>query len=232
MSQTNEFGQPIGESLDLAHPVSPPTAASLSGRFCQLVSLDASAHSSDLYEAYLAPDDDADWTYLPYGPWTSPTDFGAWVAEVQDQPDPMFFAVIDNSSGRATGVASYLRVNPNSRSIEVGHIHFARVLQNTPVATEAMYLMMQNAFELGYRRYEWKCDALNKPSRAAAIRLGFTWEGEFRQATVYKGRNRDTSWFSILDWEWPTIKTACETWLAVENFDSDGQQLTRLQDHR
>ena len=138
--------------------------------------------------------------------------------------DPLFFAILDRADGKPAGVASYLRITPASGSIEVGHIHDAPRLQRSPAATEAMYLLMQRAFELGYRRYEWKCDALNAPSRAAALRLGFQYEGLFRQAVIYKGRNRDTTWFSIIDGEWPRLKRAYEQWLAPENFDGGGRQ--------
>ena len=143
--------------------------------------------------------------------------------------DPLFHAVVDRANGRATGVASYLRIEERAGVIEVGHINYAPPLQRTPASTEAMYLMMRRVFdELGYRRYEWKCDALNAPSRAAARRLGFRFEGIFRQATVYKGRNRDTAWFSVLDSEWPALKAAFERWLSPENFDEDGRQRQSL----
>jgi RimJ/RimL family protein N-acetyltransferase len=143
--------------------------------------------------------------------------------------DPLFHAVVDAASGLAVGVASYLRITPASGFIEVGHINFSPRLQKTPAATEAMYLMMARAFALGYRRYEWKCDALNQPSCAAARRLGFSYEGIFRQATIYKGRNRDTAWFSILDSEWPAMKAAFESWLTPDNFDDNGRQRKKLE---
>ena len=136
--------------------------------------------------------------------------------------------VIDKTSGDAIGVASYLRINPKEGSIEVGHINFSPRLQQSIGATETMFLMMQWAFENGYRRYEWKCNALNLKSRAAAQRLGFSYEGIFRQATIAKGRNRDTAWFGIIDKEWPDLKQAFQTWLVADNFDSNGQQKQRL----
>jgi len=145
--------------------------------------------------------------------------------------DPLFHAVVDERSGDAVGVLAYLRIDPQNGAIEVGHINFSPRLQRTPAATEALYLMARRAFdELGYRRYEWKCDSLNAPSRRAATRLGFQFEGLFRQAGVYKGRNRDTAWFSILDAEWPALRTAYEQWLASENFDADGRQRRSLGD--
>lgn len=142
--------------------------------------------------------------------------------------DPLFFAIIDAATSSPTGVASYLRITPAAGSIEVGHLHYSPGLQRTPAGTEAMFLMMQWAFANGYRRYEWKCDSLNAPSRAAAERLGFLFEGIFRQATIYKGRSRDTAWFSIIDAEWPLLRKAFQTWLLPENFGPDGRQQTRL----
>jgi RimJ/RimL family protein N-acetyltransferase len=144
--------------------------------------------------------------------------------------DPLFHAVIDSATQKAVGVASYLRIDPASGSIEVGHIAYAPGLQRTPAATEAMVLMMQRAFELGYRRYEWKCDALNAPSRAAAQRLGLSFEGVFRQASLYKGRNRDTAWYAAIDQDWPALQAAFLRWLDPTNFDANGRQRTRLSD--
>jgi RimJ/RimL family protein N-acetyltransferase len=172
--------------------------------------------------------DDRRWTYLPYGPFANLEEYYAWVDDVAHRDDPMFFAII-NSSGKAAGVASYQHVEPLNGSIEVGHISFSSLLQATTAATEAMYLMMRNAFdELGYRRYEWKCDALNQPSRLAAERLGFSYEGTFRQMRVVKGRNRDTAWYSITDRDWLLVKPAFEQWLVPSNFDVQGRQRLRL----
>jgi len=168
------------------------------------------------------------WTYLPYGPFESPDGYRDWVTERSRDSDPLFLAIVDGATGLATGVASYLRIDSGNGSIEVGHLAYSPLLQRTPAATEAMYLMMRHAFELGYRRYEWKCNALNTPSRVAAQRLGFAYEGIFRQASVVHGRNRDTAWYAIIDSEWPALQAAYEQWLAPANFDSDGQQKTRL----
>ena len=162
------------------------------------------------------------------GPSSNSEEFRRWIENDCLAEDPLFFAVIPRSTGKAAGIASYLRIKPESGSIEVGHIHFSPSLQRTPAATEAMFLMMRQAFELGYRRYEWKCDALNGPSCSAAERLGLSFEGIFRQATVYKGRNRDTAWFAAIDAEWPLLRDAFERWLRPENFDSDGRQLQSL----
>jgi RimJ/RimL family protein N-acetyltransferase len=170
------------------------------------------------------------WTYLAYGPFASLTSYREWMQSVCKANDPLFFAVIDLKSRQPVGVASYLRIDPAVGSIEVGHLAYSPLLQRTPAATESMFLMMRQAFQLGYRRYEWKCDALNAPSRSAAERLGFTFEGIFRQATIYKQRNRDTAWYSIIDTEWPRLETAFQWWLDPANFDAQGKQQIRLSD--
>ncbi|MEL6423216.1 MAG: GNAT family protein, partial [Pseudomonadota bacterium] len=154
--------------------------------------------------------------------------YRAWVEAVAGRSDPMFFTVIERASQRAMGVASYLRIDPENGSIEVGHIHFSPLLQRNPAGTEALYLMMRQAFELGYRRFEWKCNALNERSRHAAQRLGLSYEGVFRHATIAKGRNRDTAWYAAVDSEWPRLQAAYDTWLAAENFDDDGRQRVAL----
>jgi RimJ/RimL family protein N-acetyltransferase len=162
---------------------------------------------------------------LFYGPFDSFDAYRRWLVAMTESNDPLFYAIVDNASGKAVGVAAYMRIDPANGVIEVGHLNFSPALQRTAAATEAMYLMMRRAFdELGYRRYEWKCDSLNAPSRSAAERLGFHYEGLFRQAIIYKNRSRDTAWFSIIDSEWPARKTAFERWLAPENFDAAGRQ--------
>ncbi len=170
------------------------------------------------------------WTYLPYGPFHSFTEFESWLVAFGVGTDPMVHAILDSESNDVAGIAAFMRITPASGSIEVGHVVFSPRLQCATLATEAMYLMMRRAFELGYRRYEWKCDALNAKSRTAAQRLGFSFEGIFRQATVYKNRNRDTAWFSVIDGEWPALRQAFERWLAASNFDADGRQRLRLSD--
>jgi RimJ/RimL family protein N-acetyltransferase len=193
-----------------------------------LVPLDVEAHGGQLWEAFSADMTGVDWTYLPVAPIETEADFGVFLRAAEASEDPLYFTVL-NAEGRAVGHATYLRIDPANGVIEVGYIHFSPLMQRTPMSTEAMYLMMAYVFEtLGYRRYEWKCDALNAPSLAAAKRLGFTFEGVFRQAVVYKGRNRDTAWLSVLDSEWPALKARFERWLDVENFDSKGRQRTRL----
>ncbi len=225
----NSLGQPIGAPLPVGWTPPPwPSHSSLSGRFCRVEALDPQKHAADLYEANLSDVDGRNWTYLGYGPFADVESYRAWMTTIYQGEDPLFFAIIDAETDKAVGVASYLRIAPAAGSVEVGHIHYSDRLKQTPAATEAMFLLMQHVFELGYRRYEWKCDALNAPSRAAAQRLGFSYEGVFRQAVVYKGRNRDTSWYAIIDSEWPALRKAFLAWLAPENFDADGRQRIRL----
>ncbi|MEY4941390.1 MAG: hypothetical protein RIQ93_3125 [Verrucomicrobiota bacterium] len=226
----NSLNQPVGAPLRDWRPPARPSRDGLVGRFCRLESLDPARHAADLHEANALDADGRMWTYLPYGPFGNLAEYRAWMEAKWLGDDPLFYAIVDAASGHAVGVASYLRIDPASGAIEVGHLGFSPPLQRTPAATEAMALMMAHVFALGYRRYEWKCDALNAPSRAAAVRLGFTFEGIFRQATVVKGRNRDTAWYSMLDSEWPARQIAFEGWLAPENFDATGRQRQRLGD--
>lgn len=224
----NEFKQPIGPPVgDWAPPPFPPREP-LEGRFCRLEPLDPARHADALHRAIAAEPDPRNWTYLPYGPFASAQAYRGWMETVCAAADPSFYAIVDRQAGEALGVAGYLRIAPAAGSIEVGHIRYSDRLKRTPAATEAMYLMMRRAFELGFRRYEWKCDALNAPSRMAAQRLGLSFEGIFRQATVYKGRSRDTAWYATIDAEWPQLREAFEQWLDPANFDGDGRQRTRL----
>lgn len=200
----------------------------MEGGYCRLEALDPNRHAEGLHAMYAEDVDGRNWTYLPYGPFDSLESYQQWLATLSQGEDPLFFAILRKPDLVAVGVASYLRITPASGAIEVGHIHFSERLKRSPAATEAMYLMMKTAFELGYRRYEWKCDALNAASRAAAQRLGFSYEGTFRQATVYKGRNRDTAWYSVVDREWPELSRSFSEWLAPGNFDDHGGQRTRL----
>lgn len=228
----NDLGQMVGASIEPPAPLRSELNVTMGGSYCRLEPLDAAAHGPELYAAYAEATDDGDWTYLPYGPFASEDEFTAWLPSYESQADPVFFTIIDGATGLCSGLASYLRINPASASIEVGHIHLSRRLQQTAAATEAMYLMMQRAFACGYRRYEWKCDDLNAPSRAAARRLGFIYEGTFRQATHYKSRNRDTAWFGICDVDWPALDREFTRWLVSENFDDDGHQRSTLRhDH-
>lgn len=222
----NALGQPIGLPLGDTSPRPVPPRTDMVGRYCSVVPLSPD-HADDLYSAFRADHEDHIWTYLPNGPYHDPADFRAWVDQAVTWDDPLMHAILVN--GRALGHASYLRITPASASIEVGFITLSPALQRTRAATEFQFLMMQRAFDdLGYRRYEWKCDALNAPSRKAALRLGFTYEGTFRQATHYKGRNRDTAWFSILDGEWPALKQRFVRWLSPDNFDAHGMQKSAL----
>jgi RimJ/RimL family protein N-acetyltransferase len=229
-ARMNALGQPIGAAVQGWSPPPRPPREPMQGRYCRVELLDITRHAADLHAANCAASDPRDWTYLAYGPFESLEDYCAWIQRVCLSDDPLFHAIIDSTTDKAVGVASYLRIEPASGSIEVGHINFSPLLQRTPAATEAMYLMMQRAFELGYRRYEWKCDALNARSRAAAQRYGLSFEGVFRQATVYKGRNRDTSWYAAIDQEWPALQSAFLQWLDPANFDQSGRQRVRLAD--
>jgi RimJ/RimL family protein N-acetyltransferase len=227
--RSNELGQPIGFPLPgwTARP-RPPRSA-MEGHFCDVEPIDPARHAADLHAANSLDREGRNWTYLPYGPFARIEEYRLWLNRMSAGDDPLFHAIIERRSGRAVGVASYMRIDPAAGVMEVGGINYAPPLQRTPAATEAMYLMMRRVFgELGYRRYEWKCDSLNAPSRAAAVRLGFRYEGMFRQATVYKVRNRDTCWFSILDGEWPALKAAFECWLDPANFDAAGRQRQSL----
>ena len=221
----NPIGLPLGEVIK---PGLPDPAVNLVGQYCHLEVLDADRHSDQLYEVFSIDTEGRLWTYMPQGPFKSAAEYRTWVEAAQHKADPFFYAIIDSKTGKAVGVASYLRVDPGASSIEVGWITFSPLIQQRPIATESMYLMMKNAFELGYRRYEWKCNALNAPSISAAMRLGMSFEGLFRQATMVKGHNRDTAWFALLDRDWPIVKSAFETWLAPENFDEHGQQKQSL----
>ncbi|HMR31042.1 MAG TPA: GNAT family protein [Geminicoccaceae bacterium] len=225
----NATAQPTGFPLPDWTPRPQPPRTAMQGRFARLEPLDADRHAGDLFAANAADPDGRMWTYMGYGPFATLADYRAWAEAAAKSGDPLFHAIVDLSTGRAAGVASYLRIEPAVGVIEVGHIALSPSLQRTAAATEAMWLMMRRVFEeLGYRRYEWKCDALNAPSRRAASRLGFTYEGTFRQATIYKGRNRDTAWFSIIDAEWPRIDAAFRRWLSPDNFDTAGRQRRRL----
>jgi RimJ/RimL family protein N-acetyltransferase len=226
---SNHLGQPIGFPVDGWAARQRPSRTPMTGRFCRIEPLDAGRHAAELYATNSEDRDGRMWTYLPWGPCGGFDDYRAAIEAGLRREDFVTYAVIDAASGKAAGVASYLNINPAAGSIEVGGIAYAPALQRKPAGTEAMYLMMRRVFdELGYRRYEWKCNALNAPSRAAAKRYGFQFEGISRQAEIVKGRNRDTAWFSIIDSEWPGIKAAFERWLGPGNFDGDGRQRTSL----
>lgn len=228
----NELGQTIGYAVpDWTSRALPPRSA-MQGRYCRVEPLDIERHANDLFVANQQDSSGAGWTYMFVEPFATLKDYRKWLEQaVAAQDDPFYHAIVEVVSGKAVGVAAYMRLNPAHGVIEVGSIRYSPLLQRTRAATEAMYLMMARVFdELGYRRYEWKCDALNEPSCRAAQRLGFTYEGTFRQAAVYKGRNRDTAWYSIIDSEWPVLKRAYEQWLDPTNFAGDGAQRQSLGD--
>jgi RimJ/RimL family protein N-acetyltransferase len=229
----NSFGQPIGPAAPGWSMRPRPPRTDMAGRYCRLEPVSVQRHEKDLFAAYMAAPDGRDWTYLFSDRPASESDFNAYLAKLEKSEDPLHFAIVNSATNRAIGTAALMRIEPAHGVIEVGSITFSPLLKKTRAATESMYLMMRRAFdELGYRRYEWKCDSLNAPSRAAALRYGFTFEGIFRQAIVYKGRSRDTAWFSITDTEWPRIRAAFEAWLAPGNFNADGRQKRSLSDLR
>ncbi|MGY2875536.1 RimJ/RimL family protein N-acetyltransferase [Marmoricola sp. URHA0025 HA25] len=224
--RTNEHGQPIGRAVQW-RPRPEVRPVTLVGHWSRIEPV-AAHHLPQLYDALVQRSPASIWTYLAVGPFAEPTGLDAWLRDLNDDPGAVPHTIC-TSAGRAVGVASYLRLDHLNGSAEVGGIALSAELQRTTAATESMYLMMRHVFDdLGYRRYEWKCDSLNEPSRRAAARLGFTYEGTFRNALVYKDRNRDTDWFSITDAEWPGVRSALEAWLDPANFDDEGQQRTSL----
>jgi RimJ/RimL family protein N-acetyltransferase len=228
MAHTNHLGQPIGYAVPNWMPPPFPERIALVGHYCRVEPLHPDRHAADLFAANSLDTEGAMWTYLGVGPFASLDEYRAWIEHVYQADDPQFYAIIDHASEQAVGVAAFLRIAPAQGSIEVGHIAYSPRLQRTPAATEAMFLMMRRAFELGYRRYEWKCDVLNARSREAAQRYGLSFEGVFRHALVYKGRNRDTAWFAAIDTEWPELRAAFRRWLDPANFDMEGNQIVPL----
>lgn len=223
----NEFDQPVGAPLPDWRGAEFPPRRTLNGWGCRLEPLDPERHGPGLWQAFRA-DSGAMWTYLTTGPYATEADMLVWLRECAAKTDPQFYTIFDEDGEQPLGLASYLRIDPLAGSIEVGWLHFSPALQRSRLATAAMALMMANAFALGYRRYEWKCNALNKPSWQAALRLGFSYEGTFRQNRVDKGRTRDTAWFSVIDSEWPALQACFARWLAPDNFDERGRQRLRL----
>lgn len=223
--------RPVGPAVDGWSECSRPARATIEGVWGRLEPLDTAKHGKDLWAA--VDGHDSVWTYLGYGPFATESAFMSWLAGRETLTDPMYWVVVDQKTGKALGALTLMEIRPANGVIEIGHIFFAPVLQRTPAATEAVFLAMRHAFaDLGYRRFEWKCDALNAPSRAAAIRFGFTYEGIFRQHMVIKGRNRDTAWYSVLDKEWPVLEAAFAAWLKPDNFDAAGRQKAALADLR
>lgn len=232
MNQHNHFGQPVGDALPDWQPRPYPQRQTLQGRLCYLEPL-AGKHAEALFAAHQLAPDTRSWTWLLREPDSSVEEFSAWVAGLTGLSDPIHFAVIDRQTRQPVGSLALMRIDANNGVVEVGHVHFSPLLSRTAMATEAHWLLMRYVFDtLGYRRYEWKCNSLNEPSRRAAQRLGFHYEGRFRQALVIKGHNRDTDWFSIIDAEWPQIDSAMQKWLASDNFSADGQQIRALESLR
>ncbi|WP_366929948.1 GNAT family protein [uncultured Thioclava sp.] len=223
----HEFGAALGDWHAPPHPADAPDAVLIAGRFMRLERLRPD-HAAGLFAAFEGAD--AVWDYMPHGPFPHLDDLARWITQASTLRDPWFYAVIEAQSGRPLGVLSFLRISPEIGSIELGWITLAPALQGKCAASEAFLAAIRWAFKAGYRRFEWKCDALNLASRRAAQRLGLSYEGTFRQATIYKGRNRDTAWFAAIDADWPALSVAYQTWLDPSNFDATGRQRKRLSD--
>jgi RimJ/RimL family protein N-acetyltransferase len=229
MTRTNEYQQPIGEAVIDWTPRERPARIAIEGKHCRIEPLDADRHAADLFDAYGQAPDGSDWTYLFVGPFTDFDAFRDYLTKAAASTDPLHYTVVDSASGKAVGTLALMRIEPVHGVIEMGSVTLSPLLKQTRISTEAQYLLMRHVFDdLGYRRYEWKCDSLNAPSRKTALRLGFEFEGIFRQAIVYKGRNRDTAWYAIIDKDWPRIRRAFERWLADDNFDANGKQRASL----
>jgi RimJ/RimL family protein N-acetyltransferase len=229
-STPDHNGNPIGLAVESLEPAERPDDTPLIGNRVRLERLSAEDHAHDLFVSLTTEPHSSLWTYMPHGPFDTERDLTAWIAGVEQSTDPLFYAIIDAATGHAIGIAAYLRIDTLNRTIEVGWLTFSSQLRRSTLATEAMHLMARHAFERGFRRYEWKCNALNGPSIAAAERLGFSFEGVFRNAVIVKGHNRDTAWFAITDSDWPAVSAAHSTWLLPENFDDEGNQRTSLRD--
>ena len=227
---TSDLRLPLGVPLPDWTRRASPQPVTIDGRFCRIEPLDATRHGDDLVAAF-RDTAESSWVYLFIGPFTDDAGIRDWITDSAGSKDYIYSAIIDRGTGRAAGLCAYMRPDIANGVVEIGSIHYSDALKRTPATTEAMYLLMRHVFEnLGYRRYEWKCNSFNAPSRRTALRLGFRFEGIFRNHMVVKGHNRDTAWFSILDSEWPVLKSAYEKWLAPENFDRGGQQRVSLSD--
>lgn len=228
MPETNHYGQTVGDMLPYWNGVQPLPRSVLQGHYCRLEPLDARRHTHDLLRAYTATENDSDWTWLAGERPTGLDSMARWIVGKMIDTSVHPFAVVENASGDALGVVAWLAINNQNGSVEIGHVTWSPRMKNSVLGTEAVWLMLRYAFASGYRRVEWKCDSLNAASRRAAERMGFTWEGRFRQHMVRKGRNRDTDYLSMLDSEWPLRDAAISAWLSAENFDAQGQQKQKL----
>ena len=219
-----KYGEIVNNFSEPPHPA----GISIEGKLVSLRPLVASNYSEELFLSNSLDKDGINWAYLPYGPFKTELEYHKWIESFEKNDDPVFFAIISKKLNKAIGIASYLRINPADGLIEVGHINYSPLLQRTTEATEAMFLMMKWAFDNGYRRYEWKCNALNLRSRNSAQRLGFSYEGVFRQMAIVKGQNRDTAWFAIIDKEWEKVEDCFNQFLSDGNFDKDGRPMISL----
>lgn len=225
----NQFGQTLGAAVDNWVTRQTPQQINLQGQYCLLEPMNIDKHANDLYLALTSNNEGESWTYLPYGPFASLVEFQTWLQKTMLDTTTQLYAILNTKTKQVVGISGYLRITPEHGVIEIGHLHFSSLLKRTPMATEAIYLMLKFVFdELGYRRCEWKCNALNEASHLAALRFGFKFEGIFRQHFVFKNHNRDTAWFSIIDNEWPPLKMKYKKWLAANNFNSDGIQIKKL----
>jgi RimJ/RimL family protein N-acetyltransferase len=229
MQQKNQFGQLLGHLVENWIPCQRPARAPIQGRYCILEPIEINKHAVKLFDVLAIDNQGESWTYLPYGPFDTISEFKDWLIKTMSDNDTLLYAILDIKTQEPIGISGYLRMNPEHGVIEIGHLHFSALLKQTSLATEAIYLMLQHAFdELKFRRCEWKCNDLNEPSRRAAERFGFTFEGIFRQNYVFKNRNRDTAWFSIIDNEWPILKEKFDKWLHPNNFSAAGKQILKL----
>lgn len=224
----NEFGQPVGEALPDWKPVSLPVAKVINGRYCRLEPLDSVRHGDALFAAYASAPDDSDWTYLTEDRPSSLAVFHIWLRQRAAEKGFVTFTVVCTQRNQPVGLVSYLRIDQANGSLEIGGVTWSPLMKRTVIGTESLWLMIANTFALGYRRCEWKCDSLNAPSRNAARRLGFTYEGTFRQMMTRKKRSRDSDWFSIIDGEWPALDKVLRHWLSPANIDDQGQQRLSL----
>ena len=227
MTQLNQYGQPVGFALPDWQPLAAPPAIDLNGRFCTLEPLKA-AHSIALFDAFSRAADDRDWTWLGATKPASVAEMESWISGKCHDSGLVSYAVIDHRTQQAVGAVCFANIDGQNGAIEIGHVTWSPLMQRNVLGSEAIYLLLLQAFELGYRRVAWRCDSTNLASRRAAERLGFTYEGRFRQAMTRKQRNRDTDWLSMIDGEWPQVKRALSAWLAVDNMDTHGQEREKL----